>query len=176
MYVVESTPDLMNAPDPVIPAINDYGTFDLDPNFLSSHHASSSRHRSKRRSSDSSTQSSESSQSHTRPLWPSAQPRGAGTKVSRDLIPFAGLFVSIARKIKSRKMAENGHQHQHSVDPFEALWEGSAVDMLSIKHRPKIAGNGHNLPLEILRCVSEWFSVLEDRATVPGAYCSLYGH
>lgn len=27
---------------------------------------------------------------------------------------------------------------------------------------------GENLPLEILRCLSEWYSVLEERGTVPG--------
>jgi hypothetical protein len=27
---------------------------------------------------------------------------------------------------------------------------------------------GENLPEEILRCISEWCSVLEDRNTVPG--------
>ena len=36
------------------------------------------------------------------------------------------------------------------------------------KHRPRLAGGGENLPLEILRCLSEWFSVLEDRGTVTG--------
>ncbi|KAL0579243.1 hypothetical protein V5O48_002747 [Marasmius crinis-equi] len=38
------------------------------------------------------------------------------------------------------------------------------------KHRPKLpgTGGGANLPLEILRCLSEWLSVLEDRGTVPG--------
>jgi hypothetical protein len=36
------------------------------------------------------------------------------------------------------------------------------------KHRPKVAGNGQNLPLEILRCLSDWCSILEDRGTVPG--------
>jgi ion channel-forming bestrophin family protein len=37
-----------------------------------------------------------------------------------------------------------------------------------IKYRPAVAGEGDNLPLEILRCLSEWCSVLEDRGTVPG--------
>ncbi|KAL0062800.1 hypothetical protein AAF712_010338 [Marasmius tenuissimus] len=38
------------------------------------------------------------------------------------------------------------------------------------KVRPKLPGigGGANLPLEIVRCLSEWLSVLEDRGTVPG--------
>ncbi|KIK68635.1 hypothetical protein GYMLUDRAFT_728282 [Collybiopsis luxurians FD-317 M1] len=36
------------------------------------------------------------------------------------------------------------------------------------KYRPVVAGEGDNLSLEILRCLSEWCSVLEDRGTIPG--------
>ncbi|EEB99500.1 hypothetical protein MPER_00811, partial [Moniliophthora perniciosa FA553] len=38
------------------------------------------------------------------------------------------------------------------------------------KQRPVLpgTGGGANLPLEILRCLSEWMSVLEERGTVPG--------
>ena len=36
------------------------------------------------------------------------------------------------------------------------------------KKRPRVAGGGENLPLEILRCLSEWVSVLDERDTVPG--------
>jgi len=41
----------------------------------------------------------------------------------------------------------------------------------SVKHRPKVAGgiHGQNMPTDILRCLSEWISVLEDRGCVPGA-------
>lgn len=37
------------------------------------------------------------------------------------------------------------------------------------KHRPRLAGDGENLPLEIVRCMSEWLSVLEARGTVGGS-------
>ena len=39
-----------------------------------------------------------------------------------------------------------------------------------MKQHPKVAGHGENLPVEILRCLSEWFSVLEDRNAVPGSF------
>ncbi|KAE9404654.1 hypothetical protein BT96DRAFT_916745 [Gymnopus androsaceus JB14] len=38
----------------------------------------------------------------------------------------------------------------------------------SFNYRTNVGGDGDNLPLEILRCLSEWCSVLEDRGTVPG--------
>ncbi len=37
------------------------------------------------------------------------------------------------------------------------------------KHRPRIAGGGENLPLEVLRSLSVWVSVLDERGVVPGA-------
>ncbi|KAI0653065.1 Bestrophin, RFP-TM, chloride channel-domain-containing protein [Cubamyces menziesii] len=36
------------------------------------------------------------------------------------------------------------------------------------KHRPRLAGGGENLPLEILRSLSVWVSVLDERGVVPG--------
>ena len=39
---------------------------------------------------------------------------------------------------------------------------------MSIKHRPRVACEGENLPLEVVHYLSSWFSELEDRGTVPG--------
>ncbi|GJJ06856.1 hypothetical protein Clacol_001052 [Clathrus columnatus] len=36
------------------------------------------------------------------------------------------------------------------------------------KHRPCVAGDGENLPLEIVRCMSEWVCLIESRGTVSG--------
>lgn len=36
------------------------------------------------------------------------------------------------------------------------------------KRRPRVAGGGENLPLEVVRCLSEWLAVLEERGCVPG--------
>lgn len=41
------------------------------------------------------------------------------------------------------------------------------------KHRPKIAGGGQNLPLAILRCLTEWVSVIDDRSTMNGRLLAL---
>lgn len=41
---------------------------------------------------------------------------------------------------------------------------------LGRKHRPRVAGQGENLPLDALRFLSDWTAVLEERGTVPGLY------
>lgn len=38
------------------------------------------------------------------------------------------------------------------------------------KHRPRVAGQGENLPLDALRFLSDWTAVLEERGTVPGLF------
>ncbi|KAI0827533.1 Bestrophin, RFP-TM, chloride channel-domain-containing protein [Trametes gibbosa] len=44
------------------------------------------------------------------------------------------------------------------------------------KHRPRLAGGGENLPLEILRSLSIWVSVLDERGVVPGPVLgAMYG-
>jgi len=57
-----------------------------------------------------------------------------------------------------------------SAGPWQGQWKATTPkpQVSSSKYRPRVAGEGLNLPLEILRCMSEWFSVLEDRGTVPG--------
>ncbi len=40
------------------------------------------------------------------------------------------------------------------------------------KHRPRLAGGGENLPLEILRSLSVWVSVLDERGVMPGKFIS----
>lgn len=45
-----------------------------------------------------------------------------------------------------------------------------ASSKLESKRRPRVAGGGENIPLQITRCLSEWYSVLEERGTVPGMF------
>ncbi|KAI0295779.1 Bestrophin, RFP-TM, chloride channel-domain-containing protein [Russula brevipes] len=61
-------------------------------------------------------------------------------KVSADLIPFATYLQKL------------GHRSPG----------------LGPKARRRIARGNENLPVEILRLISDWFAVLEERATVPG--------
>jgi len=49
------------------------------------------------------------------------------------------------------------------------LQTNDASRMTHAKHRPRVAGGGQSLPLEILYALSTWMSVLEERESVPGS-------
>ncbi|TFK25391.1 UPF0187-domain-containing protein [Coprinopsis marcescibilis] len=114
------------------------------------------------------------------PLLPSTQPPDDElmNRVSSDLIPFARSWKIIKGWFSSSIVAElpianaGGQEIEQGTgnDAFrvQRQWKGPVQSGLHTKHRPVIAGGGENLPLEIVRCLSEWFSVLEDRGTVPG--------
>ncbi|KAL0955876.1 hypothetical protein HGRIS_002075 [Hohenbuehelia grisea] len=185
-----------DAPDPIVPAINAYGTFTppvatpsrTPASTLHHHHHHAKRRRSTSASSRSSTSSSASSVSAHRPLLPSTMPDGDDgivSKVSGDLIPFASFYHAIRRYYTGQRLplevlppdiqnlGENADEEDGGV---QRKWGGPVYSTRQVhwankahgKHRPRVAGGGENLPLEILRCLSEWCSVLEDRGTVPG--------
>ncbi|PPQ93138.1 hypothetical protein CVT25_003519 [Psilocybe cyanescens] len=154
--------------DPIIPPINAYGTFDF---------ASTSR----RHYHDLSAKSSVSTLSQHRPLMPSSQPPKSDNvmdKVDGNLIPFANMIAVLKRRFASgseQKVPFTGGRGSTQMVPDEyrplppdRKWQGPLHPGSYAKHRPKIAGGGENLPLEILRCLSEWVSVLDDRGTVQG--------
>ncbi|KAK0201949.1 Bestrophin, RFP-TM, chloride channel-domain-containing protein [Desarmillaria ectypa] len=148
--------------DPVIPPINAYGTFHLSKQASSI----SLRYQLRRNASSSSVH---------RALQPSQQLSDDNVmdRVSGDLIPFAGFFSTICgwfRKVDYETLPSNGlRKDPYGADSSQRKWGGPIQPAVNgKKHRPRIAGGGENLPLEILRCLSEWFSVLEDRNTVPG--------
>ncbi|KAF9055709.1 Bestrophin, RFP-TM, chloride channel-domain-containing protein [Panaeolus papilionaceus] len=155
--------------DPVIPAINDYGTFDASK--LSASEANTRGHHALRRSPSSLSSTSTVSQ----PLLPSQTPASTNvmTKVSRDLIPFAGAISTLKNWFKRKNSGGQVQISESSEQTSGALshgrkWRGPIHSGAHVKHHPVYHGDGENLPLEILRCLSEWFSVLEDRGTVPG--------
>ncbi|KAH9477665.1 UPF0187 protein [Psilocybe cubensis] len=136
--------------DPIIPPINAYGTF--DPNNLGP--------ASRRRHVDLSESSSISAHNEHRLLMPSSQPPkndNVMDKVHKDLIP-----KDLAER--TRHALANDNQ----CFPPGRNWQSPVHPRLYTKSRPKIAGGGENLPLEILRCLSEWISVLDDRGVVQG--------
>ncbi|PFH45145.1 hypothetical protein AMATHDRAFT_162578 [Amanita thiersii Skay4041] len=150
--------------DPVIPPINAYGIFDLQ----TAKSGSSSKRFSETSPSVSSTHSEH------RPLLPATQaPSGSVLgQVSGDLIPFAGLFSSLKYRfcLATPPTFISAGQETDDEQPqgTRHVWHGPVYTGMNAKHRPKVAGDGENLPLEILRCLSEWLSELEARGTVPG--------
>ncbi|KAF5317118.1 hypothetical protein D9611_003507 [Ephemerocybe angulata] len=161
--------------DPMVPPINAYGTF--DPSILTNRSVPSTSQRPRERSASPASHFSSIS-SINQPLLPSTQPPNQDmmNKVSPDLIPFAGLMTSIKRSLGFQRPEEASAEHVglNEDDDFndayvaKRRWQGPVQSGLHMKHHPKVAGDGENLPLEIVRCLSEWFSVLEDRGTVPG--------
>ncbi|KIJ63484.1 hypothetical protein HYDPIDRAFT_92362 [Hydnomerulius pinastri MD-312] len=128
------------ASDPYIPPVNAYGTF--DPSSASATLV--------RRPS---TLSSASSRSDGHLLFPSIIPseKTVVSRISTELIPFESFFRAFGRFLKR-----------------VCGLRGESKPSTHFKHRPRVAGGGQNLPLEILRCLSEWVSVLEDRQSVSG--------
>ncbi|KAI0737203.1 Bestrophin, RFP-TM, chloride channel-domain-containing protein [Daedaleopsis nitida] len=60
--------------------------------------------------------------------------------------------------------------------PSKLIATSERLGITHSKHRPRIAGGGENLPLEILRSLSVWLSVLDERGVVPGAVLGgMYG-
>lgn len=73
---------------------------------------------------------------------------------------FLGLFVYLIAVMQ---------EHVSHGGPPPRKWSGPIYGAtISEKHSPRTAEIGENLPVETLRCLSEWCSVLEDRGTVPG--------
>lgn len=111
-----------------------------------------------------------SSDSTHQPLAPAQNPQEPGltTNVDMQLVPFAGMFASISRWFSGDKGYEKlAQKDPYGPDASQRKWAAPLQPRVgSDKHKhvmdPEL---GENLPLEILRCLSEWCSVLEDRGT-----------
>lgn len=168
-----------SAANPVIPPLNAYGTFDPSVTLMRSRSVPSASKKTDvltSNSAASSTSHLSSISNVNQPLLPSTQPPAQDVmhKVSRDLIPFAGMVSTIKRRLGlgngDVRLDDAHNTHDHFNDAYipKRRWQGPVQGGLHMKHHPKVAGDGENLPLEIIRCLSEWFSVLEDRGVVPG--------
>lgn len=146
-----------------------YGTFDGNPSTNGSTPASSSlRHAARRTPSQSSLTSAH------QPLQPAqrADDQTMMEQVDHQLIPFFGMFASIGNWFRGKRgyslIGENG-KNPYAQGASSRKWQGPIQPRIGgRKHQRNTDSRGENLPLEILRCLSEWFSVLEDRNTVPG--------
>lgn len=160
--------------DPVIPPVNAYGTFNN-----SNSPRGSTRH-SLRRASSHSSLSNASTHSEHQALHPSQNPE-AHRKITQndpDLVPFSGILYNVKIWVKGlfsssayeEIPSDESSRNPYAFDASQRKWSGPIRQRFGkAKHRkPSPQTRGENLPLEILRCFSEWCSVLEDRNTVPG--------
>ncbi|KAI0821257.1 Bestrophin, RFP-TM, chloride channel-domain-containing protein [Irpex lacteus] len=185
----ESTPNTQPPPaqqqltDPPIPPINSYGTLSLS--------SSSPLHPSLSRSSTLSTNSDSSIADESRPLLPNSllqkrRRKGVMESISGDLIPFGGVFGWFARVLRLRNRGGSGYESLADdiegglgvnveggiMGIGEGGLQGGRGEVMRggghCKHRPRIAGGGENIPLEVVRALSCWLSVLEERGSVYG--------
>jgi putative membrane protein len=87
------------------------------------------------------------------PLLPTSANR-PDHKVYLDLVPFATWFTAFASLFTRKKLPAG-------TTPAGPVGTNAGKHVV-------IAGGGSNIPLEILRTLSEWFGMLEERGTVPG--------
>ena len=95
--------------------------------------------------------------------------------ISGDLIPFGGVFDPITRFLRSRGGRRGDITLADDI-------EGGIGARTHYKHRPRVAGGGENIPLEVLRALSCWLSALESRGSVygmlksPSSYLKVVAH
>jgi len=155
--------------DPVAPPpTTAYGTFEGSGSITTKASKTSQRHKARRSPSQSSQTSSH------QPLQPAQRTddQTVMEQVSHELIPFAGMFSSIRNWFRGKRgyelIGENG-KNPFGQGASQRKWKGPVHPRIGSSKHTRVANvRGENLPLEILRCLSEWFSVLEDRSTVPG--------
>ncbi|KAL5536206.1 hypothetical protein ACEPAF_27 [Sanghuangporus sanghuang] len=144
------------SPDPIIPAINEYGTFGRSSSSVCS-----------------------SVDEFERPfLFPSAPKQPTRSKILTELVPFSSFFSSLTSNLRRRrreKSAESGgggsiRQDEDGEDDAKERLERKRryTGPSGRKFRPKVAGGGMNVPLEILQCLSEWLATLDERGVVSG--------
>ncbi|KAF7354224.1 hypothetical protein MVEN_01110200 [Mycena venus] len=108
------------------------------------------------------------------PLLPASNPapeEGVLRRVSPDVIPFAGVVAGVTAWLRGWRAQhkEDKDRHRRGGNDRSSrirTWSGPIhpTGVAQLEEFEK----GENLPEEVLRCLSEWVSVLEERGTVPG--------
>ncbi|KAG9014415.1 hypothetical protein FRB90_005333 [Tulasnella sp. 427] len=98
--------------------------------------------------------------SETRPLLPSAIHRTetVDEAVATSFIPFWGVFHWLWDTFTLKTFRKRDNENDYTGDGHPYSYRGG-------RKRPKIAGRGQNLPLEIVRTLSEWVAALDARGT-----------
>lgn len=90
----------------------------------------------------------------------------SSSPVSTDLIPFSSILASFLQLLKGKEDCDEENSRGEVATSSKHVVRAKRVGRKKV---PKVAGGGENLPLEILRCLSEWVSVLDERDVVSGA-------
>ncbi|KAJ7473083.1 Bestrophin, RFP-TM, chloride channel-domain-containing protein [Mycena galericulata] len=121
-----------------------------------------------------SAQANASQISLRQPLLPAMNPApedGVLRRVSPEVIPFAGLFTGLVGWVRSwwkdTKADMEGRKNQDRSSRIRVRQWGGPIHPQGVAQLEEFE-KGENLPEEVLRCLSEWISVLEERGTVPG--------
>lgn len=158
----------MHLSNPIIPSINSYGATASSP-FMG-------RKRSYSSSSVSVSSSHDSSEiDEHRLLLPGIVApirRNMFSNISKDLIPFNGIVTEITSCFRWQRDTRDALHDIEQGDEDDTTNERNY--MTHAKHRPRIAGGGENIPLDIVRCLTSWLSVLEERGCVPGTSSDSY--
>ncbi|KAH8828357.1 Bestrophin, RFP-TM, chloride channel-domain-containing protein [Flagelloscypha sp. PMI_526] len=107
----------------------------------------------------------------SQPLLPPDVPaEETGLKQAQaNLVPF-GLGTMFNKIASFFKFGHDTQPDTKATVKTGRRWQGPLQPKIGRKKgAPRETGTGENLPLEIIRCLSEWCSVLEDRGTVPGS-------
>jgi len=110
-----------------------------------------------------------------RGLGPSSSPPSPSLldRVSADLIPFASYLRGIFKFY--RFSGKSYGESRIDIDRYggvQRLWS-NGVPVAGQKALSHIEKDEENLPVEILRHLSDWFAMLEERMTVPGTSLGL---
>jgi len=101
-------------------------------------------------------------------------------EVEGDLIPFRSFFSALVDTLWN--MFRHSPELPVTVDQDgqpkvpQRKWsffsrssnDKRAKNQMMARTRPRLAGGGENVPLDVIRVFAEWLSVLESRGTVPG--------
>jgi len=190
--IVASSPP-KSPPNNVAPPTSIYGTFNPSSSSLSlpKNHQPNGKRKSRARAQSTHSDVTEdgecnldSEEHHL--IQPSElpQPTSIMDEVEGDLIPFRSFFSSL--KDLWRGIFGHGPElpmNSNQDGTVRTGWsffsrpsnDKRAENQMMAKSRPRLARPTENVPLDVLRVLTEWVSVLESRGTVPGGLGGMYG-
>lgn len=163
------------ADDSAVPPINSYGALNASSSSLSvnaAHKHGKNKDKGRRQPERSVTIDLHCDDEHEPLLQPAelATQSKREEKISFDLVPFMSFFSWMfmwGKKDKKNDGLPTTHDATNKWAPPE--------EEVGVKKHPKVAGAGESVPLDVLRVLTEWVSVLEARGTAGSAPGGLSG-